>query len=226
MILHNQYGIKVAGSTIAHHFQKRGTSRLYRYKRVNHHKKRYAMANPLERVQTDTSWSGYEDNYGRYLYFIPVIDDCTRVVTVHVATSKSSIDAVDSFYKFTEKFGRPEVVQTDNGVEFTTKYISVENVRREKPPTYSAFEQEIDFLKIRHAKISKGTPELNGKVERFNSTIKNAMQNRLYNGITLELAQRIVDDWVDWYNKIKPHASLKRMTPYQKFYGVQLAKPA
>ena len=72
--------------------------------------------------------------------------------------------------------------------------ISEKNIRREKEPKLSAFEQEVADLKIRHFKIAKGTPELNGKVERFNRTIKKAMQNRLWNGVTLFEAQKIVDE--------------------------------
>ena len=45
-------------------------------------------------------------------------------------------------------------------------------------PKLSAFEQEVTDLKIRHFKITKGMPELNGKVKRFNRTIKQAMQNQ------------------------------------------------
>ena len=225
-IMRNQHGIKIAGSTICNHFRKRGISKIYAFKKVNRHTKRYAKENPLERAQTDTSWSGFENNYGNRLYFIPVIDDCTRMVTVHVADSKGSLDAVEGFRKFCKEIGIPEVIQTDNGVEFTNKYISEKNIRREKEAKISAFEQEVADLKIRHFKIAKGTPELNGKVERFNRTIKKAMQNRLWNGVTLFEAQKIVDQWVEWYNKIKPHSSLKRMTPYQKFYGIPVSKSA
>lgn len=225
-ILFTQHNIKVAGSTICNHFRKRGISKVYAYKKVNYHTKRYAKDNPLERVQTDTAWSKFEDNHGNRIYLVPVIDDCSRVTTVHVSDSKDGTAAVEGLRKFCKKYGQPEVVQTDNGVEFTYKYISEENPLREKEARTSLFEDELKFLKIRHARIAKGTPELNGKVERFNKTIKRALQNRLWNGITLPEAQKIVDDWVNWYNTIKPHSSLKKMTPYQRFYGVRLSKSA
>ena len=99
------------------------------------------------------------------------------MATVHVADSKGSLEAVAGLRKFCEKVAIPEVIQTDNGVEFTNKYISEKNIRREKEPKISAFEQEVADLKIRHFKIAKGTPELagrpcnpDGKVERFNKT--------------------------------------------------------
>lgn len=61
-------------------------------------------------------------------------------------------------------------------------------------PETSAFEQEVADLKIRHFKIAKLTPELNGKVEHFNRTIKQAILNRLWNGVTLFKAQKIVHE--------------------------------
>ena len=70
------------------------------------------------------------------------------------------------------------------------------------------------------------TPQLNGKVERFNQTIKKAMKNRLWNGVTLEEAREIVDEWVEFYNRKKPHSSLNMLTPYQKYFGVRLSKSA
>jgi len=219
-------GIKVSGSTICSHLKKKGISKIYKYKKVNGHNKRYSAENPLERTQTDSSWSGYEDNHGNRLYLFPVIDDCSRVVTVHVSDSKCSTEAVTALEKFIKTFGRPDTVQTDNGVEFTNKYISENNPLREKQAKISAFEEFVRYEKIRHYLIRLRTPQLNGKVERFNQTIKKAMKNRLYNGVSIQDAQIIVDEWVDFYNRKRPHHSLNRLTPYQKFFGVRLAKSA
>lgn len=225
-IMRIKHNIQIAGSTVCHHLRKRGVAKIYKYKKNRGHTKRYAAENPLKRVQIDTTWSGFENNYGNRIYFSCAVDDCSRVVTVSISDSKSSMDAVEGLEKFINEFGKPELIQTDNGVEFTNKYISLENPIRDKDPVFSAFEQKLEELKIFHYKIRKRTPQLNGKVERFNQTIKKAMENRLYNGVTLGDARSIVDEWVDWYNTIKPHASLKYMTPYQKFYGVPRARSA
>jgi len=52
------------------------------------------------------------------------------------------------------------------------------------------------------------------------------MANRIYNGITIDEAREVVNEWLDFYNKKRPHWSLNGLTPYEKFYGVRLAKSA
>jgi len=225
LMLKNE-NVQVSGSAICAHFKKKGISKVYKFKSVNGHKKRYAAENPLERAQTDSTWTGFEDNHGNRIIAFPVIDDCSRVVTVHLADSKCSTEAVKALELFEKSFGSPQTIQTDNGVEFTNKYISENNPLRQKEAKISAFEEYVIGQKIRHYLIRPRTPQLNGKVERFNQTFKKAMKNRLYNGITLELAREVVKDWLDFYNRKKPHWSLKGLTPYQKFYGVRLAKSA
>lgn len=219
-------GVAANGSTICAHFRKNGISKVYRFRKQNNHQKRYAAENPLDRAQTDSAWSGFEDNHGNRLYFFPVIDDCARVATVYVADTKASTEACLALEKFIKKFGFPGIIQTDNGTEFTTKYISEQNPRRSKPAKISAFEEYTQSQGIRHYLIRIRTPQLNGKVERFNQTIKRAMRNRLYDGITLTEARQIVDEWVEYYNRKIPHTSLKMLTPYEKFYGVRYAKLA
>ncbi len=42
---------------------------------------------------------------------------------------------------------------------------------------------------------------------------------------TIEI-QTIVDNFVTWYNKIRPHSSLSNLTPYQRFYRNRMTKIA
>jgi len=226
IMLMNEYGKKVSGSALCSHLKKQGVSKIYRFKKINGHTKRYAAENPLQRVQTDSAWSGFEDNNGNNLYFFPVIDDCSRVTSVHVADSKCSTEAVSALELFIKMFGKPLCVQTDNGTEFTNLYISENNPIREKEAKISAFEEFTRDEKISHYLIKPRTPQLNGKVERFNQTIKKAMAHRIYNGITIVEAREVVNEWLEFYNKKRPHWSLNGLTPYEKFYGVRLAKSA
>jgi len=39
-------------------------------------------------------------------------------------------------------------------------------------------------------------------------------------------AREVVNEWLEFYNKKRPHWSLNGLTPYEKFYGVRLAKSA
>jgi len=224
-VLRRDHGIQIAGSTVCSIFKREGVSKVYHYQKRNDHKKRYAAENPLQCVQTDSAWTGFEDNNGNNVYFFPVIDDCSRVATVHVCDSKSGDEAVVAMQKFIQRYGQPEQVQTDNGVEFTNRYTSRRRVGAERG-TYALFEQFLYSSGISHRLIRVRTPEHNGKVERFNGTIKRHLQRRACNGMTLADFQRIINEFLQWYIKRRPHWSLNRLTPHERFYGIRLAKTA
>jgi transposase InsO family protein len=224
-VLLREHGIKIAGSTVCSIFKRRGVSKVYRYQKRNEHTKRYAAENPLHTVQTDSAWTGFEDQNGNRVYFFPVIDDCSRVATVHVCDSKSGDEAVRAMERFIACYGIPERVQTDNGVEFTNRYTSRRRVQS-GPGTYALFEQFLNSHAIEHRLIRVRTPEHNGKIERFNATIKRQLQRVAHNGMSLAEFQRVIDDYLVWYNKRRPHWSLKGLTPHEKFYGPRLARSA
>ena len=119
--------------------------------------------------------------------------------------------------KFVEKFGKPDKSQTDNGVEFTNKYLSEENPKRNKEAVLSGYEQYLKTSQIEHKLIRPRTPQLNGKVERFNYTLKRSLRRKLKDGMRISQIQKIVDEFLDWYNKARPHLSLNGLTPYQMF---------
>ena len=157
------------------------------------------------------------DHNGNKIKAYPVVDDCSRVAVVHVADEHSNYEATNGFKKFIEKFGKPKKSQTDNGTEFTNKYLSEENPKREKEAVKSGYEQYLEEQEIEHKLIRPRTPQLNGKVERFNYTLKRSLKGRLENGMNIAQVQEIVDGFLDWYNNIRPHTSLNGLTPYQMF---------
>lgn len=114
IILKRDHGIHVAGSTISSHFRKRGVSRIYIKIKKNGHNKRYSCEKALERVQIDSSYLGIEDSNGNSVVTVPAIDDCTRVVSIHVCDGIGGDESVTALGKFVEKYGVPLVAQTDN----------------------------------------------------------------------------------------------------------------
>jgi transposase InsO family protein len=226
LILRRDYGISIAGSTVCSILKREGVSKVYRYQKRNEHTKRYSAENPLNTVQTDSAWTGFEDNHGNRVYYFPVIDDCSRVATVHVCDSKTGDEAVQAMQRFIHSYGKPDQVQTDNGVEFTNRFTSRRNAKREKDGTYALFEQFLFTQAIPHRLIKVRTPEHNGKVERFNATLKRFLQRRARDGMTLAEFQTLIDDYLKWYNRRRPHWSLNGLTPHERFYGVRLAKIA
>ena len=226
LILRRDFGISIAGSTACKILKSEGISKVYRYQKRNEHMKRYSAENPLNTVQTDSAWTGLEDDHGNRVYYFAVIDDCSRVATVHVCDSKSGDEAVKAMQLFIQTYGKPDEVQTDNGVEFTNRFTSRRNAKREKDGTYALFEQYLFTQAIPHRLIKVRTPEHNGKVERFNGTLKRFLQRRAKDGMPLGQFQAMIDKYLQWYNRRRPHWSLNGLTPHERFYGVRLAKIA
>ena len=98
----------------------------------------------LERTQQETVNLGIVDHNGNEIKAYPVVDDCSRVAVVHVADEHSNYEATNGFKKFIEKFGKPKKSQTDHGTEFTNKYLSEENPKREKEAVKSGYEQYLE----------------------------------------------------------------------------------
>ena len=139
---------------------------------------------------------GIVDNNGNQVKAYPVVDDCSRVATVHVADEHSNYEAANGFKKFVEKFGKPNDSQTDNGSEFTNKYLSEENPKRKKEAVRSGYEQYLDSNGIKHKLIRPRTPQLNGKVKRFNQTLKRCVRGRLKDGMSIQAIQRVMDEFL------------------------------
>ena len=221
-LMKHKNGVFIHASTIGYILQRQDISKRYRIPRKNKHKRRYSLKTPLERVQTDTTNLNLVDNFGHKVKAYPVIDDCTRMVSVHIANEHSGYEAKKGIEKFFINIGIPKSVQTDNGTEFTNYYNSLTNPKRNKPPTLSCFEILLQENNIYHKLIRPATPQLNGKVERFNQTFKRECISKLKNGMTIKQIQEQVDKYLLWYNKKRIHASLNYLTPCEKFQQVQL----
>lgn len=214
-----EHGIKLSHSTICSILKRRKASKTYRTVKKSDHPLRYVAAAPLDRTQIDTAELEITDPYGNRIYFVAMIDDHSKVVRIHVNNCKGVVESLSCLEKFTDKYGLPTLVQSDNGTEFTNKYVSENNPRRQKEARLGAFEQELLRLKIQHHLIKPGTPELNGKIERFNQTIKRELQRHLRQGMTLDQIIAKVAWYEDYYNTKRPHTELNSLTPHEKFYG-------
>ena len=130
-----------------------------------HDRKFPEMTVPGEKVQIDVKEVPYSCMRGKLLknnaraYQWTAIDECTRIRFVYAFDEHTPANTL-KFYKMLEKaFPFPiQCVQTDNGTEFTYKFISDEQE--------SALDQYLKEKKIPHKLIPPRTPWHNGKVER------------------------------------------------------------
>lgn len=130
------------------------------------HDKRYPeLLTPGEKVQIDVKevpyccLKGALKRDGKYLYQWTAIDECTRYRFVYGFEEHTPENSV-KFLKMLQKAFpfKIQVVQTDNGTEFTYKYIS-----DDKP---CPFDIALSNAGIEHKLIPPRTPWHNGKVER------------------------------------------------------------
>ena len=130
------------------------------------HDRRYPeLTVPGEKVQIDVKEVPYYclrgdlKRDGKHLYQWTAIDECTRYRFVYGFEEHTPENTVKFFRMLQKAFPfRIQTVQTDNGTEFTYKYIS--------DNTECPFDEVLREANIVHKLIPPRTPWHNGKVER------------------------------------------------------------
>ena len=120
---------------------------------------------PGEKVQVDVKevpyncLKGAARRGGKHFYQWTVIDECTRIRFVYGFEEHTPENSV-KFFKMLQKIFpfKIQTIQTDNGTEFTYKYISDTEL--------CPFDIALKNAGVQHKLIPSRTPWHNGKVER------------------------------------------------------------
>lgn len=166
-------------------------------KRKGYKPKPYQKADyPGQKVQVDVK---YVPNYcvanGEKYYQYTAIDEYTRLVYREMYDEHSTYSSQDFVKKMIKFFPfRIELVQTDNGTEWTNALIS-------NTPTPTLFEKELERNGISYTRIRVATPRHNGKVERQHRTDEKRFYSkmRMYN---LEDGRKQLAKYNKWSNTI------------------------
>ena len=167
---------------------------------------------PGEKVQIDVKEVPYNCLRGsvlrnnKHLYQWTAIDECTRMRFVYGFEEHTPENSVRFLLMVIKAFPfRIKTIQTDNGTEFTYKYISDENI--------CPFDKALQKLGIKHKLIPPRTPWHNGKVERSHRND----QRYFYDWETFrsveELNQKL-EKHLNWSNN-KTMRTLGRKSPVQ-----------
>ena len=182
-------------------------------KKKNRKSRRYPeILVPGEKVQIDVKEVPYNClrgkvlRDGKHLYQWTAIDECTRMRFVYGFEEHTPENTVKFLKMLIKAFPfKIQTIQTDNGTEFTYKYISETET--------SPLDKVLNRLGIKHKLIPPRTPWHNGKVERSHRND----QRYFYDWETFrnvdELNEKL-EKHLEWSNN-KPMRTLGHKSPKQ-----------
>jgi transposase InsO family protein len=151
------------------------------------------------------------------------LDDCSRYVlslTAHKPVTGPLVLA--TFRKAAATHGFPASTLTDNGRVFTTKFAGGRAVGNGR----NHLEHELREHNITQKNGRPNHPQTQGKVERFQQTLKDWLSKQPQPA-TLRQLQKLLDEFRDIYNQQRPHKSLPhRATPATVFTTLPKATPS
>lgn len=199
----NETNAEVVGKIV--YLRRLGINRLpasRRHKRHVDRWKRYEKPLPGHRVQVDVKFLGRIGESRRKHYQYTAIDDCTRIRVLRIYDRCNQVTSIRFLDYVLEKLPfQVEVIQTDNGAEFQSRF------------HYHVLDRGIG-----HVYIKPASPHLNGKVERSHR-IDNEEFYRMLQGVLIddtELFNDRLQEWEDFYNFNRPLGGLNGDTPYEK----------
>jgi len=144
-----------------------------------------------------------------YYYLVTVMDDYSRFILAWKMQRDMSADSlIEVLQEAVDATGMDEVP-----IEDRTKLLS------DNGPGYvsRAFRDYLHLVGIRHILAAPFHPQTNGKVERYQRSLK-----REVNQLPYELPSQLdkaIADFVDYYNFRRYHKALGNVTPADVFYG-------
>jgi putative transposase len=128
---------------------------------------------------------------------LTVVDDCTRECLALIAdTSLSGLRVARELETLMASRGRPKMIVSDNGTEFTS----------------NAILGFADRMQIDWHYIAPGKPMQNGFIESFNGRLRDELLNETLFP-SLSHARATLRAWRTDYNRNRPHSRLGWLTP-------------
>ena len=149
------------------------------------------------------------------------LDDCARFalsVTTHLTATGEIVR--ETFCKTAAKHGDPASTLTDNGLIYTTRFAGGKGGR-------NPLEHELRARNIQQKNGKAHHPQTQGKVERFQQTMKKWLAAQDPQPTNLTELQTLLDTFVEIYNHHRPHRSLPhRATPASVYATLPKARPS
>lgn len=139
---------------------------------------------------------------GNKFYICIVMDLYSRKIVAHrVSSQNNNLLTINTFKDAFENRGRPQglIFHSDQGSNYTSfEFVSL-----------------LRFFKVEQSLSKRATPYDNSVVESFFGNLK---KEDLYSRVfeSFEDLVNAVDNYIEYYNNLRPHKSLNFMTPNQK----------
>lgn len=141
-----------------------------------------------------------------FLYLVAIMDWYSRkVLSWRLSNTLDSVFCVEALEEALERFGPPEIMNTDQGSQFT----SLE------------FTETLKEAGVRISMDGKGRWMDNIFIERLWRSLKYECVY-LHELVTGSQARRAIDRWIDLYNHERPHSSLDDRTPIEAYRGLPI----
>ena len=150
---------------------------------------------PNERWSLDFVSDQFTD--GRRFRILTVVDDCTRECLALLAdTSLSGVRVARELDRLIAERGKPKMIVSDNGTEFTSNTILTWTEKTVVEWHY----------------IAPGKPMQNGFIESFNGRLRDELLNETLFS-SLAQAKAALASWRADYNTSRPHSQIGWRTP-------------
>lgn len=212
--LEQHHDIRVSPATIWRTLKRAGLIVAEPKKRPKSTYIRFEAEQPNQTWQSDfTHWPLAD---GTDIEILTWLDDHSRLALNCTAFNPVTITAVlTTFRAAMAEYGPPASTLTDNGLVYTARFRHGRN----------AFENELRALNIAQKNGHPNHPQTQGKVERFQQTMKKTLTANPAPA-TIEELQHQLDTFRNYYNAARPHRSLNRRTPAATYAARPKAQPA
>ncbi len=216
--LEQHHQLRVSPATVSRYLARQGLVTPDPSKRPKSSYIRFAAEMPNECWQSD--FTHYPLAGGTDTEVLTWLDDHSRyALSITAYRRVTGADVLNTFRAACGRCGIPASTLTDNGMVFTTRLSGGRGGR-------NGLEHELRRLGVRQKNGKPNHPQTQGKVERFQQTMKNWLRAQPAQPLTLAELQSLLDAFATIYNEHRPHRSLPgRATPAAAYAARPKASP-
>ena len=216
--LEQHHQLRVSPATVSRYLARQGLVTPDPSKRPKSSYIRFAAEMPNECWQSD--FTHYPLAGGTDTEVLTWLDDHSRcALSVTAYRRVTGADVLNTFRAACGRCGIPASTLTDNGMVLTTRLSGGRGGR-------NGLEHELRRLGVRQKNGKPNHPQTQGKVERFQQTMKNWLRAQPAQPLTLAELQSLLDAFATIYNEHRPHRSLPgRATPAAAYAARPKASP-